>query len=514
MAKQVIMVMGVQRSGTTAVFRSLASDQSVTAYDESIDSAVYTKYRLRPLPEIAPLLDAAPDAVLLKPLSETFYRTLENIAGEYARYALRVVWIYRDPVNVLYSMHRQGWLSLSEIAGAVHLDRWNERNRLALQFATTHPEQIALVRYEDCLVDAQVFRRLTGWLGLKSKPLFRKDSTSGRRNIPAAAQQIIDAATRETLSALDELRTFKPGFLGRIKEAATSTNARRGPPRRTRGSEPPAILDLASALSPRGSTEVLPPSGMDGLEFWLDPTALRETELGWRDSGPRQTTAPKVENGPFVIRCLNGRMALAYQPETVTARRAAAPGVLVFGPDSHWAFLLDGGPFSLVALFKPDLPDSHKCNPRRAMLLRVAMAGQTRRSFALEWDSEHAASVATLTLKQEYEEGDKAPVTISTSAMHGSHRHQEWRVVHVQYREDGGAGVLSIETPSSAPNEIPAPTTRRGASQSCELRLGGDPDRPESLFYGAVAEIALFSRGLDANEQDGITRYLVDKYDL
>jgi hypothetical protein len=63
--KRLIMVMGVQRSGTTVLFDSLARDETLTSFGESVDSAVYYKYRLRPLAEIAPIFNAAVGAVLL-----------------------------------------------------------------------------------------------------------------------------------------------------------------------------------------------------------------------------------------------------------------------------------------------------------------------------------------------------------------------------------------------------------------------------------------------------------------
>jgi hypothetical protein len=49
---ELIMVMGVQRSGTTALFHSLATDKTLTVLPEDIDSAFYYQFRLRPVTEL------------------------------------------------------------------------------------------------------------------------------------------------------------------------------------------------------------------------------------------------------------------------------------------------------------------------------------------------------------------------------------------------------------------------------------------------------------------------------
>ncbi len=74
---------------------------------ENVDSPFYKNFRLRPEAEIRPLLAQIRGTVLLKPISETFDRSVKEVLAEYKNYQLRVVWIYRDLVNVLYSMLRR-----------------------------------------------------------------------------------------------------------------------------------------------------------------------------------------------------------------------------------------------------------------------------------------------------------------------------------------------------------------------------------------------------------------------
>jgi hypothetical protein len=44
MGKKLIMVMGVQGSGTTAIFQSLEPDPALTSWDESEDSLIYKDF--------------------------------------------------------------------------------------------------------------------------------------------------------------------------------------------------------------------------------------------------------------------------------------------------------------------------------------------------------------------------------------------------------------------------------------------------------------------------------------
>src|SRR5206468_12337971 len=111
---ELIMVMGAQRSGTNVLFSSLATDPTVSAFPEDIDSAFYYNFLLRPVSELAPLIERVPGRILLKPISETGRRSLAEIVEEYRPYALRFVWIYRDPVNVFDSMRRERWVAAGD----------------------------------------------------------------------------------------------------------------------------------------------------------------------------------------------------------------------------------------------------------------------------------------------------------------------------------------------------------------------------------------------------------------
>src|SRR5690349_9846237 len=159
-AHKLIMIMGAQRSGTNALFESLATDKTLTAFSEDIDSAFYYNFVLRPVSELAPLIERAPGSILLKPINETARRSLAEVAEEYRSYPLRFVWIYRDPVNVLDSMRRERWLAAEDIDQSGQIRAWRKRNEYALQFQQQCSEQIAIARYGELCVDRPVFRQL------------------------------------------------------------------------------------------------------------------------------------------------------------------------------------------------------------------------------------------------------------------------------------------------------------------------------------------------------------------
>src|SRR5919201_116659 len=134
------MVMGVQRSGTTALFRCLEHDPTVTPFMEMDRDAIYRGFYLRPEPQIRMTLRRAPGTVLLKPISETYRRTVSDVFDEFHAYDVKVVWIYRDPVDVVYSMREEGWIGRWQLT--LECRDWVRRNQLALQSLRAHGDRI------------------------------------------------------------------------------------------------------------------------------------------------------------------------------------------------------------------------------------------------------------------------------------------------------------------------------------------------------------------------------------
>ncbi len=199
-----MFVMGVQRSGTNALFRSLSADPTVVSFNESQNGPWYEQMLLRPEPELRPHLESLSGTVLLKPISETKHRSVASVLTEFEVYKPRVAWIYRDPVNCFYS-HTERWKGfVDDPSGfAAH---WCERNRSLLDALDTFSDQIAVVRYGDLAMDPRVFDALQGFLGVRGRYGFRSDRQVGRQMVSSDERDCIDAACAATLSDLDQAR--------------------------------------------------------------------------------------------------------------------------------------------------------------------------------------------------------------------------------------------------------------------------------------------------------------------
>jgi hypothetical protein len=512
MAKELVMVMGAQRSGTNALFGSLANDKRVLAFNESIDNAIYFNYRLRPLGEIADVLGPATGTILLKPICETLYRTIEDVIEEFRSYALRIVWIYRDPVNVFYSMHQEGWIPFNEIGSEDHVEQWMKRNWLAHESYKRHSDLIAIVRYEDLLIDSRVFRRLRDWLRIESRAFFRADSGKGRKQVPLAIQRKIDSRTADVLHALDAARIFRPRLTHRFAQTlGTGRNMIRNALRRVGSDqEQPAWNDLVAA-GPRCI-----PSEIAELRFWLDCSEnLQRTGklmIELHENGPCQMSATCPVNGPYYISsCINGKSALLFPAEKVATRRENPHGILKFGARNDWSFMFDGGPFTVFAVFKPSVPGTAFWLQRRALLIRVGAVARFGPAFVLQWNSDLNASEGIMIGESATRDSVTEQQVASTPP--GSHPHEQWRIINLQHTCEGA--LLSFV--DGLPGTPCRGKSGQERSEECfhsALQLGGAESDNESLFFGAVAEVIIFRDSLDDRQRMGITRYLKEKYRL
>jgi hypothetical protein len=204
---RLVMVMGVQRSGTNALFKCLTSARGVQAFNEAPDNAAFEACDLRPEPTLRALLAAAPGPVVLKPINESKHRPVAAVLEEFGAHDLRAVWIFRDPVNCYHS-HIVRWAGFRGRPEAFAAS-WSARNRSALDALAAHPERLALVRYEDLVADPRVLASLAAFLGLSGAWLFRADRAAGQQEVSVEAQCVIQAHTLDLLAALDAARTFR-----------------------------------------------------------------------------------------------------------------------------------------------------------------------------------------------------------------------------------------------------------------------------------------------------------------
>jgi hypothetical protein len=203
--KKIVMVMGVQRSGTSALFFSLAKDDRFNSFNESADNAFFYNYFLRPERVLGPLLIEIEKPVLLKPISETKRRSLDDVFEEYAAYDVSALYIYRDPVNTYYSSNAR-WPEAVE----PYLEKWIRRNQYLLALHPRFRPRVAVIRYEDLIADPNIFREACDFVGIKGTYSFRADSCRGRKSLPEGIQKQIDQWTQTVLSELDHMRKFRP----------------------------------------------------------------------------------------------------------------------------------------------------------------------------------------------------------------------------------------------------------------------------------------------------------------
>jgi len=223
--KRLILVMGIQRGGTTVLFKSLAADYDCAGYHEHLDSEVFLNWNLRPEKEIRDVLRATERPAILKPINETTFRSVEDVLREYGDYDVRIVWPYRDPCDVFYSTvdffqhdrrandpFYEGLVGLSSPEAAVDgfVEQWNRRHRSALDAQAVYSDRVFIVSYEDILRDVSVFDGLCRAVGVKGVYIFRMN-TRRSRMLTSEVRARIHRGTAETQKALAAARSFRPG---------------------------------------------------------------------------------------------------------------------------------------------------------------------------------------------------------------------------------------------------------------------------------------------------------------
>lgn len=204
---KLILVMGMQRSGTTALLYALGQDPSLQVENEQPSSPLWEGYLLRPEPEIRKLLWSIKRRIVMKPVLEIERRTIDDVLNEFEAYEPQVVWIYRDPVNVWSSARKEFHLKDREQKQWIH--KWVDGNESALKSLDgPHARQIVMVRYEDLIERRNVFDELCRFLRIEPRNnlFWREDLKKGRKSLPPEVQAWIEKATMRTLARLNDRR--------------------------------------------------------------------------------------------------------------------------------------------------------------------------------------------------------------------------------------------------------------------------------------------------------------------
>lgn len=207
--KRLIMIMGVQRSGTTAFSETLATDRSIHLRGEHPNDEIYDHFFLRPEPEIRSVLARIEGTPVLKPVRESQRRSPEEVAAEYAGYDLRIVWLYRDPINVYRSWREKGWAQQVAQPQAF-IAMWCRRNLKALRSRKALRNRLVLVRYEDLAESPRYVQAIGEALGLSIQSTLRADRGADGRDLPPGHHEAIALGCASTLARLDAARSIAP----------------------------------------------------------------------------------------------------------------------------------------------------------------------------------------------------------------------------------------------------------------------------------------------------------------
>ena len=202
------MIMGVNRSGTNVLYRSLAADPNIKSYIRTESNGFFKNYNLKPEKEVRSLIKKSDKPILLKPINESKFRTVKDVFKEFKNYDLSIVWIYRDPVNV----YRSQFVKFPTVKkGGVErfISKWNMRNKALFGALEDYDDKVVVVNYEDLILDPTVFQKLCKILKIEGKYVFREDSQKGRKLLPEKNQNEIDSGTKEVLETLQKNRKLK-----------------------------------------------------------------------------------------------------------------------------------------------------------------------------------------------------------------------------------------------------------------------------------------------------------------
>jgi hypothetical protein len=206
---RLIMIMGVQRSGTTAFSETLATDRSIHLRGERPDDDIYDDFFLRPEPEIRPVLARIGGTLVLKPVRESKRRAPHEVAAEYADYDLRIVWLHRNPCNVYRSWREQGWAQQAS-QPQTFIGMWCRRNLKALESREALGDRLMFVRYEDLAESPQYVQSIGEALGLSIQSTLRADRGADGRDLPPGHHEAIELGCASTLARLDAARSIAP----------------------------------------------------------------------------------------------------------------------------------------------------------------------------------------------------------------------------------------------------------------------------------------------------------------
>lgn len=334
---RIVLILGHPRSGTTALFESLASDPTARVHHEPADpdavDAVYVGARLRPASELAPVMEAASGPVLARHLESFADRSIDDLLADLDRFDPIAVWIYRDPVNVLASALRKGLWDRGELSLDEVVDVWVRMHEAVV--ACTDP-RLLVVRYEDLAERPDLLTDLGRHLRLRTRSTFGADLARSRHLLDSGTIRRIEQATTPMLGELDRRRSI-------VTDSAPPPFT---PPE---GAVPPTLAALADA----GVASTSPASA---VRVWLTPEGLSATEDGrvtrWQGALGHLPDAAICSGAPMVT--AGGTPRVSFPAAGPHPDVLCVPGTDLPGPTD---------PFTLVAVLHLPVHSPHRWSP-------------------------------------------------------------------------------------------------------------------------------------------------------
>ena len=130
-----------------------------------------------------------------------------DLMSTYRRYDLHVLWIYRDPVNQIFSHEKHHEKQQISVPLEWYIDDYNQRNQKLLDALDAFGSMITVVSYERLCASRGAFEALCAKLDVEGEYLFREDSRSGYVGFDEATIERIQRETRTTLDGLNRAET-------------------------------------------------------------------------------------------------------------------------------------------------------------------------------------------------------------------------------------------------------------------------------------------------------------------
>ncbi|MDA9952392.1 sulfotransferase domain-containing protein [Chitinophagales bacterium] len=99
---KIVMILGYQRSGTSAMISSFENCKNYTIHSESNNSWLMHKWLLRPEKNIRYSLNKR-KRLITKPITESYLRTSGELFEEYKNYDVQYILLLRNVENIFYS---------------------------------------------------------------------------------------------------------------------------------------------------------------------------------------------------------------------------------------------------------------------------------------------------------------------------------------------------------------------------------------------------------------------------